>query len=114
MLERDDLFLADGVLAVVAGRLVEDRFDPGKPRGVVHLDHRRQIAAVVERADRKLQAARVAIGQRRAAIFAEATVDIDRGLEVFRFPARPFETLARHRDQRAEEAAEGLLANMAM
>ena len=95
-------------------RLIEDRLHPGQPRGVVDLDLRRQIGAVVEGADGDLQPAGLAIGQRRAAAGAEAAIDVDRRLEIARLLARPFDAVLGHRHQRAEERAELLLAHAAM
>ena len=40
-------------------RLVEDRLHPGQPAGVVDLDLRREIRAVVEGADGDLEPARL-------------------------------------------------------
>lgn len=77
MLKRDDLLLPPVIVGIVVNRLLEDRFDPGKPGLVIDLDFRREIGAVVEGAYGDFEAAGMPIGQRRAAFRAEAAIDID-------------------------------------
>src|SRR6218665_518670 len=114
MLEGDDLLLPRVIIRVLMNRLVVDRRDPGNAGGIVDLDLRGEIGAIVEGADGDLQPAGMAIGQRRAAGSTEATGNIDRRLEIVWFVARPLKAVLRRRHQRAEEAAESLLAHAAM
>src|SRR5882757_520828 len=114
MLEGDDLLLPSVEIGVVMDRRLEDLFHPWQPHRVIDLDLRRQIRAIVEGADGDFQRAGLAVGQRRAAAGAEATVDVDRGLEIARLLMRPLDTVLRHRHQRAEEGAELFLAHAAM
>ena len=84
MLEGDNLLLPSIEVGVVEDRRLEDLFHPGQPDGVVDLDLRRQVGAVIEGAYGDLQRAGLAIGQRRAAAGAEAAIDVDRGPEIAR------------------------------
>ena len=78
----------------------------------VDLDLRRRDLGIVERADRELEAELRLIGERRAALAAEAAARAVRALEPLWLAARP-RRVARG-DQRPEEAAERLLAHAAM
>src|SRR6478736_392047 len=114
MLEGDDRLLPCIKIGFFVNALVEDSLDPGNAGVVVDLDLRGQVAAIVERADRQFEAARVAVGHRRAAVLAKAALDIDRRLEIAGFAACPLHALVRRGHKGGKEAAELLLTHAAM
>jgi hypothetical protein len=78
------------------------------------LDHRRHGTRVVERAGRNRDAVWSFIGQRRAAVAAEAALDMVGRTKSLRRPARPFQHRAAHGDERCIVCAKRLLAHAAM
>src|SRR5690606_37171829 len=95
-------------------RRLEDLLHPWQAGRVVRLDLRRQIGSVVKRADGYFQSIRVPVCQRRAAARAKAANEIDRGLEIGRFLARPLDPAFRRADEGGEERSELLLAHAAV
>ena len=114
MLEGDDLLLPRVVIWILVDRRLENLLHPRQANGVVDLDLRREVGAVIKGADGDLEPTRLAIGQRRAAARAEAAIDVDRGLEIARLLVGPFDAVLRNGDQRAEEGTELLLAHAAV
>ncbi len=94
-----------------ARRQLGERVGPRQPRLGRKLDHRRQVARLVEGRNGEVDAVRRLEGQRRAALAAEAAAGSARTLEMRRVPARIAEVLRGH--ERPTDAARRLLAHAA-
>jgi len=95
-------------------RRLENAFHPGQAPVEIHLVVGHEIGTVVECANGDLQALRIAVGHRRAALLAEAAIDVHRRLEIGGLFPGPLDAIHRHIHECAEETAELFLAHATM
>ena len=101
-----------GFGAVRTHRQGRQAVDEGQLVGRIHLDDGRGHARIVEGADGNLDAAVILVGERRAAVGAEAPAREVGALETLGLAAGPFDPVAG--DQWPVEGAERFLAHAAM